>query len=221
MVYGDVLLVGPDELAFSEEETARVLEGIAGVEDPELLSSVRGWPAVIGMVALQGGSAHSLGAPAPPALYEFFAEDLFESIDPTLQESMLILAAGGNLSVEVARDLLGESYAAVVQAASARGLLSHDSDRPLAIHPLLREFLTTPSSELGPTRIASVVYPVVTRLSEGGYWDECLTTLQRFPDPYLITTTMLAAMEHLLRLDEWRHSVNGWSSHTARRLTTR
>jgi ATP/maltotriose-dependent transcriptional regulator MalT len=197
LVYGDVLLVGPDQLAFTEEETACVLEGTPGVEDSELLDTVRGWPAVIGMIALQGWKRDQTLTLTPPAVYEFFAEDLFGSAEPSLQQSMLVLAAGGDSSVEVARDLIGESFDAVVQAATARGLISQHMDRPLAIHPLLREFMLNRLRELGPARIADVVRPVIVSLNAGGYWDECLTTLQSFPDPDLIRMTLRAAMEHL------------------------
>ena len=150
------------------------------------------------MAALQGWKPDLSRTVSPRTVYDFFAEELFGTAEPLLQDSVLKLLLAGNSSMDVARDLIGESFDDVLNAAVAQGFLGHDPQRPLTIHPLLREFLLTRLEELGHDRISSVVRPVVRRLHEGRHWDECLTTLKRFPDPDLIATTMSAAMEHLL-----------------------
>ena len=198
LVYGSVALIGANELAFTEEETNAALACAPGPRNAELSSVVRGWPAVIGMAALQGWKPDLSRTLGPRTVYDFFAEELFGTAEPLLQESVLKLAAGGNSSMDVARALIGDPFDDVLHAAIAQGFLGHDPERPLTIHPLLREFLLTRLAELGHNRISSIVRPVVRRLNEGQHWDECLTTLKRFPDADLIATTMSAAMEHLL-----------------------
>ena len=198
MVYGDVLLVGADELAFTEDETKSALACATGSKDSDLLSIVGGWPAVIGMAAVQGSTSDLSRMLAPRALYDFFAEELFGSAAPLVQQSMLKLAAGGDSSIDVARDLIGESFDEVIRDATARGFIRRERERPLVMHPLLRDFFLTRLGELGQEQVESVVQPVVRRLNDGHYWDECLTLLRRFPDVELIPKTLSAAMLHLL-----------------------
>ena len=198
LVYGDLMLVGPEQLAFTEAETHAALSGAPGPRNAALFTVVQGWPAVIGMAALQGWKPDLSRPLAPRAVYEFFADDLFGNAEPVLQESMLQLAVGGDASVEVARDLIGDAFDEVLAAAIAQGFLGHDPERPLTIHPLLREFLMTRLEDFGGGRVSSVVQRVIHRLHAGQYWDDCLTTLKRFPDAELIATTMSAAMENLL-----------------------
>ena len=177
---------------------------------------VQGWPAVIGMAALQGWKPDLSRPLAPRAVYEFFADDLFGNAEPVLQESMLQLAVGGDASVEVARDLIGDAFDEVLAAAIAQGFLGHDPERPLTIHPLLREFLMTRLEDFGGGRVSSVVQRVIHRLHAGQYWDDCLTTLKRFPDAELIATTMSAAMENLLGSGEGDHCPTVGGSRTER-----
>ena len=198
LVYGDLAIVGSNQLAFTEDETEAALARTPGASSAELFNVVQGWPAVIGMAALQGWKPDLSRTLAPRALYEFFAEELFGSADPLLRESMLQLAVGGDASMHVARDLIGEPFERVLGEAMARGFLGHDAERPLTIHPLFREFLLTRLEDFEQSRISLVVRRVIDRLHQDQCWDDCLTTLQRFPDAELIAITMSAAMEHLL-----------------------
>src|SRR6476469_9290095 len=80
----------------------------------------------------------------------------------------------------------------------------------LAIHPLLRNFLIGRMRDLDLGRIETLTERVVHRLSELGRWDDCLATLQLFPHPELLASSMTAALRSLLasgRIETLRHWV--------------
>src|SRR5262249_13475082 len=73
-VYGDALVVGLDELAFTEDEARSVLTEATVARDDHLLDQARGWPAVIGLAARGGERGHSVDRSLlPDELYNFIA----------------------------------------------------------------------------------------------------------------------------------------------------
>jgi LuxR family transcriptional regulator, maltose regulon positive regulatory protein len=198
VVYGDATVIGRDDLAFTDQEAREALGGASGSENPAILDMASGWPAIIGMAAVQEWVPPISPGLAPSALYDFLADELFGSVQPRLQESLLCLAAGGDANLNVARELLGIDFDDVMAEADLRGFVSHDPDGSPTIHPLLRDFLLTRLRRQGQRRIAAVAHRVVRLLVEARCWDACLTTLQRFPDKDLIASSMIAAMADLL-----------------------
>ena len=146
------------------------------------------------MAAVQGWVPPISPGLAPRAVYDFLAEELFGSVDPQLQASMLSLAAGGDANLDVARKLLGPDFDELIQEADFRGFVGHDPNGSITIHPLLRDFLLTRLRDVGQRQIGTVVHPVVRVLVDARCWDACLTTLQRFPDQELIASSMTAAI---------------------------
>src|SRR6266851_5715131 len=77
-IYGEALVVGRPELAFTDEEARLVLTSQTSHSDPALLSQSQGWPAVIGLAALRGELQADLSRSLLPAdLYQYFAEDIY------------------------------------------------------------------------------------------------------------------------------------------------
>src|SRR5207249_2731039 len=105
-VYGDAVVVEMVDLAFTEDEAHQVLQH-EPPDETTIIKRAQGWPAVIGLAARRRGSHDIDEALAPAALYDFFADDLFRSVSADLQSSFLLLAAGGDTSLDVAKDLLG------------------------------------------------------------------------------------------------------------------
>ncbi len=52
-VYGEAFVLGPDELAFTDDEASTVMSGKAASQPESFVSQARGWPAVIGLAARQ------------------------------------------------------------------------------------------------------------------------------------------------------------------------
>jgi LuxR family maltose regulon positive regulatory protein len=198
LVYGEAIVLGATALAFTDDEAREVLadRNVAGHPNA-VLEGAQGWPVVIGLAARQGGRGN-LDALAPDALYEFFAEDLFKNAPLQLQSGLLILAAGGDADLEIARDLLGDSYEDLLTQASERGFISRGGHAEIVMHPLLRRFLVARLRDLERTRVESLVELVVARQAQSRRWGDCLATLELLPRADLIAETMRSSLAELL-----------------------
>jgi LuxR family maltose regulon positive regulatory protein len=136
VLYGEILEVGRESLAMDAHESTLVLG-----RRPELLSLVpqaEGWPAVLGLAA-SAGRVGPPGRPLPAALYEYLAEELYQSASGSLQEHLLVLALIPEMTGEAVARTLGEEASVVLEEARDLGFLS--SEQPAELHPLIREFL--------------------------------------------------------------------------------
>ena len=90
----------------SKEEAEEVLSDRAESEVDGLVALADGWPAVIGLAAL----AEDFDLPdagVPEALYEYFAEELYQAADPELRWHVSQLALSSSVAPAVAEALLG------------------------------------------------------------------------------------------------------------------
>ena len=142
----------------SSEETAEVLHAL-GENASRVFAETGGWPAVIGLAALTG----SLPLPTetiPQALYDYFAEELFQAAEPGIRWGLCQIAIPPSLDHDLARQLFGaRTSELLLSQAVGLGILNPDRER-LELHPLLRRFLRTKLTEFGATSIRSVVSEV-------------------------------------------------------------
>ena len=105
-VYGEAIVVGRDELAFTDEESRLVLTNQTLPVDAALVSQSKGWPAVIGLAALRG----ELQSRPEPAL---FCQPTSTSISPKtfsvtrldqLRRSLFAMALGGTTTHDDRQD---------------------------------------------------------------------------------------------------------------------
>jgi ATP/maltotriose-dependent transcriptional regulator MalT len=196
-IYGEAMVLGTRELAFTDDEARDVIADSEKV-NLGILQRSQGWPAVVGLAAMRSSQTTIDRALQPEELYDFFAEDLYRDASTKTQEGLLLLAAGGDADTDVAKSLLGESFEPIVNEATERGFLTTSAEEALAIHPLLRSFLIGRMRDLDCRRIDALTERVVRRLAEIGRWDDCLATLQLFPQPELLASSMAAALRPLL-----------------------
>jgi DNA-binding CsgD family transcriptional regulator/tetratricopeptide (TPR) repeat protein len=197
-VYGDATVLEMAELAFTDEEAQEVL-GAEGVQAPDaIVSEAHGWPAVIGLAAMRLGTNRLDAGLQAEELYDYFAEDLLRIASPQLKSALYLLALGGDASVGVARELLGQDHDRLVAEATERGFIGRDASDSATIHPLLRGFLLAKLRELHTDDIDAPVRRAVTTLARGLYWDECLTALQCFHVNDLIPKLLGQALASLL-----------------------
>src|SRR5579859_3398808 len=192
LVYGDATALDMNALAFTDDETDEIV-GASSSAQPAL-QAADGWPAVIGLVARR----EETGAPArslePSDLYEFLAEDLFNTASPELQSSLFLLALGADATREVMRDVLGRNHDQLLAEAIELGFLT-GADVAL-LHPLVRSFLLNKLKEVVDSSRA--VGSVTESLVQRSCWDECLAALEAFPQPGLIAATLDQALTPLL-----------------------
>ena len=195
-LYGELEEINRDLLAMSGEETATVLEDV-GANASRVFAETGGWPAVIGLAALTGAITLP-DETLPQALYEYFAEELFQAAEPGIRWGLCQLSIPPSLDRDLARVLFGPRTAdLLVNQAVRLGILNQEQQR-LEVHPLLRRFLHAKLSEFGPESNRTVVSSVGTALINRGDWDDAFLVADNFGDSALLTSLVTAAWEDLL-----------------------
>jgi len=174
LLYGEIYELGRNELAMDHDEAALVLAHRKDAPAAGLVALAEGWPAVIGLAALTDDLNLPEGS-LPDALYEYFAEELYQAASPAVQQGLCRLALAPSLTHEIVALLLGEVGPEVVRAGTRLGFLSARLDSP-DLHPLLRTFLL----DKGRGRIRENDADR-SRLAEHfaghGQWDDAFTVL--------------------------------------------
>ena len=169
ILYGEILELGRNALAMSDEE-ARDALGERGTEAPGLVALADGWPAVIGLAAVADGQ--QLPDDLPSALYDFLAEELYQGLTERVQEGLCKLSLVASLPSTFADELLGDDAGSIIDQGCNRGILARTSAGDLELHPLLREFLQSKLRCLPGERTETLAAEVGSIFLKRGLWDE-------------------------------------------------
>jgi ATP/maltotriose-dependent transcriptional regulator MalT len=141
ILYGEVTEIGRDQLAMTNEEAARVLDGRSSEAVRALVVQAEGWPALIGLAALSASAALP-DERVSEALFRYFAEEVFRREPEDVQRFMLLNSIPSSLDARVSRDALGFLHPnALLHQLTEHGTLQETESGDLRFHPLLREFL--------------------------------------------------------------------------------
>ncbi len=174
LLYGEVFELGRTDLAMDHDEAAEVLSHRKHAPAAGLVTLAEGWPAVIGLAAL----TDDLDPPKsslPDALYEYFAEELYQAAPIEAQRGLCRLACAPSLGHGVVDLLLGDSGKLVVQQAARLGFLSTRSGTA-ELHPLLRRFLMSKAHE-EISRSESDRARLARHFASRGLWDEAFALI--------------------------------------------
>ncbi|MCM8614290.1 BTAD domain-containing putative transcriptional regulator [Accumulibacter sp.] len=157
LAHGHLVLLDPEQLPFTEEESlavqrlARPLAGTLSLDQMTRLHQLsRGWPAGLNLLLqLPQAQTRQLDAGTAgdqAALFAYLAGEIFEQQDAAVQRILLELACLPRMTAAMAVDLCGSPQAADVLATMHHdGVLTtlNGSGEPAQyeFHPLLREFL--------------------------------------------------------------------------------
>lgn len=151
---GELVVLDPDELPFTEDESlavqrlARPLAGTRSLSQMSRLHQLsRGWPAGLKLLLQLPARQLDAGTSAnQEALFTYLAGEIFEQQTGAVQHMLLELAHFPRMSAGMAEALCGS-----VQAAEVLAAMHHDSvlttlhgnteQAQYEFHPLLREFL--------------------------------------------------------------------------------
>lgn len=151
VLYGEVVEIGPEQLAMTDEEASRVLGDRPDDAVRALVRQAQGWPALIGLAALTA----SLELPeerVSDALFRYFAEEVLRQEPPDVQRFMLLSSIPASINARAAREALGfRDPAPLIERLQCADLLRGDRSGELKLHPLLREFLLHKISTDDPT----------------------------------------------------------------------
>jgi ATP/maltotriose-dependent transcriptional regulator MalT len=205
VLYGEVDQVEREALAMDAGEAFAVLDR-EGTD--ALLDQSRGWPAVIGLAALTD-AASLPAASLPPALYQYFAEEVLAAADSSTQDALTRLALAGQVDLGLAEEVLGERVAKRTLREGVRlGVLVPETPGRYAAHPLLREFLEA-QLRVTPHAASTAAADIGTRLMARGRWDDAFQVANRFGDLALAERVLAGAMGQLL-LDGRVATISRW-----------
>jgi DNA-binding CsgD family transcriptional regulator len=136
---GRVLELTERALAMTDDEASETFDGAHNELAQGLVALTAGWPATIGLAAMSP-DAPVPEAELPETLFDFYAEELYRGLDPSLRSSLAILAEMPLIDRELAGAILGDERAASVCDESLRLGLFDERDRYLDFHPLLRSY---------------------------------------------------------------------------------
>jgi LuxR family maltose regulon positive regulatory protein len=195
VLYGDLFELDREALAMTDAEAGELLAG-TGRDPSELVGLAQGWPAVLGLAALSSAPPPDLTA--TPHLYGFFAEEIYQRIDPGVRRALCELAlydvGGRRLALQALRP---EEAQRVVKAGVDSGFLTEAADGRLDMHPLLREFLERKLGEGDSKTMKKIVGRAVNSLIRNELWDEAFHVAQRH-QPALLEELVTEAIEPLL-----------------------
>src|SRR5262249_47522515 len=193
-IYGELIELGPDELALTDEEAREVL-GPSSRRSLGLLEQARGWPAVVGLAAQTDAESPSPPAAAATTLFRFFAEELFRATPLELQERLITLALLPTLTKEVVDTALGSDTETLLEEAIESGLATQGPDS-VELHPLVREYLFTKLR--GRPDPGDRVHAAVELSLAEGMWDHAFDLIERFSATELLDPLLEHSFKPLL-----------------------
>ena len=178
LLYGEIHELGREMLAMDQEEAARVLAHNGQRPLPGLVALAAGWPAVIGLAAASGSvdvPEHVLAE----TLYEFFAQEVVQSLPTAARSALHSLALTPTITPRVVDALLGANTDQILGSAVAAGVLSAEERGNYYIHPLFREFLSRDRDVLSSGEVKHDAQLVAEALACDREWDAAFDVARR------------------------------------------
>jgi LuxR family maltose regulon positive regulatory protein len=194
-IYGEAIILGPKELAFTADEEREVLGLRKDPKKSRLLERAEGWPAVVGLAARRE-EALNHNRELPSDLFEFLAQDVFSAASASVRRSLYLMALAQTADKGVLDRLLGERCEDVTTATDL-GLVARGSDGEIGLHPLIHDFLVARLRASDEVEALHLVALAVSALSDAGRWEECLQTLSEFPHRELLVEALTRALPEL------------------------
>ncbi len=183
VLYGEVLEVGQTMLAMSEEEVDDLLAGAHEGMSSGLLALAGGWPAVVSLASLTTSEAPlpEEGLDIPERLYEFFAEEVYRSLDRESRTGLALLATAPALDWELAGRTSGrrEFEPRLCSEALSVGVLE-ERDAQLEFHPLAAAFLERQGRRETSGDIEQTVARCVSAYRKRMEWDAAFDLVDRY-----------------------------------------
>jgi ATP/maltotriose-dependent transcriptional regulator MalT len=197
-VYGEALVIGRDELGFTDAEAEAVMVTTTSAERDAIVANARGWPAVVGLAVFQPDAGALIASSHLPAeLYEYFAEALFRGSSPELQQALFVFAlCSGQMGA--ASDVVGTDMDLLLADAAVRGFVIRPTEGQAEVHPLLQTFLLRKFREIEVHDATALVSACVRALGAAHLWEDSLTLLATFPEASVIAAQLAAALPDLL-----------------------
>jgi ATP/maltotriose-dependent transcriptional regulator MalT len=215
ILYGELYEIGQIPLAMSEEEAESLLRHVGAKPARGLAALAHGWPAVLGLAA-HADARHLPPSGLPTALYEFFAEELYQTARPLVRQALARLALVPRVDAEITTEILGEHADEIVDEAVRLGFLVQAEPRIVEVHPLVREFLKRRSTPVeAPSE--EEVDRILRALADRQRWDDAFAVVETAGAKSSLVELVRVAFRTLL--DEGRLStLSRWVTLARRRV---
>jgi DNA-binding CsgD family transcriptional regulator/tetratricopeptide (TPR) repeat protein len=161
----------------TREEAGLLLADRPPDERAGLIALADGWPAVIGL-ARRLPRPVDLSAGFPDEVYDFFAEEVYQSLAPETRRALCLFALAPTLDRDLAAALAGpDAVETVSREAEAIGLMTEQQGQ-LVLHPLAGTFLLGRGTDLGDER-APAVRVCVDYYRANRDWDPLIDVILR------------------------------------------
>lgn len=196
-IYGEALEIGAEQLAMTDAEAIKVIAGEPEADTTKtLLATARGWPAVLGLAAIQTNRRLPKRV-RPEALYEFLATDLLGAAPARVRDGLRLLAISATRDVSTAATLLGEETEQLLDQAEKLALLGRESKATFSIHPLLRELMVASAADL-PDEARAQLAESLRPLIAAERWEEALAGAEVVADGDFTIDALRQALPELL-----------------------
>ncbi len=195
-IYGDLIELGPGDLALTDDEALAVL-GKSNRARATALAQARGWPALVGLAAITTGEKPAPSNAVSSTLFRFFAEELFHATSQALRDQLITLALLPSLDHPFVTQAFGIDAAQVVEQAIAYGFLTTTSSGAVELHPLIRQYLLSKlaGEEDSGDRIEDAIGLSVTHSA----WDHAFELVRYLRSTRLLLELIEHAFKPLLR----------------------
>jgi LuxR family maltose regulon positive regulatory protein len=176
ILYGELYELGQIPLAMSEDEAETLLRHVGSKPARGLAALAHGWPAVLGLAA-HSDSPHLPPSDLPAALYEFFAEELYQTANPVVRQALVRLALVPTVDAAITAEILGDHADEILDEAIRLGFLVQAEPGIVELHPLVREFLSrrsTPVEAPSGDEIDRIVRALLARRR----WDDAFSVVE-------------------------------------------
>jgi LuxR family maltose regulon positive regulatory protein len=211
-LYGEIIEIGRDQLAMTDDEAGRILEGRSTEAVRALVRQADGWPAVIGLASL----AADLEFPAEKvseSLFRYFAEEVLRREPPEIQRFMMLASLALSIDARLSEEVLEfPNPRPILERLRREDLLHRTRDGALRFHPLLREFLSKRLETDHPEAFVSQARALIADARSNSRWDEAFELALRIDDPGEAAQIVGQAAQSLLangqseRLEKWLSS---------------
>ncbi|MDQ3865424.1 MAG: LuxR C-terminal-related transcriptional regulator [Actinomycetota bacterium] len=198
ILYGEIVELGVDQLAMTEEE-ARLALGDAPTSDiTRFIERAEGWPALVAVARL----FTPVDAPVSRtsgALFRYFAEEILRREPAHVQAFMLAAAVPETIDVEAAASVLGVAGAAsALERLVDVGLVRESEGTRLRFHPLLREFLREKLRADDEPRFVSVAEHAIEHATSLGLYGDALDLAFEVGGEQLVADVLVDVVAQLL-----------------------
>jgi LuxR family maltose regulon positive regulatory protein len=198
VLYGEIVEIGPEQLAMNDEEASQVLGGRPSDAVRALVRQAQGWPALIGLAALSA----SLELPeerVSDALFRYFAEEVLRSEPPEVQRFMLLASVPPTITGEVAHDVLGFAEPEpLIEHLKGVDILRDEPFGGMCLHPLLRDFLQHKLELEDRELFEHVARRLIEDARAAGAWEAAFELTARLRDPLQAASIVADAASDLL-----------------------